>query len=95
MKLNFNLPILDLENKEIEGTNLGKFLATQLSQSNKGDALKLFGWALKLNAGEIIDLDKSDQTMLKGFIEGSENMTNIVKYRLLEVFETKEKDVQD
>jgi hypothetical protein len=89
MKLNLNVAIKDLNDEAIPETNLGKFIASQLSQSNKGDALKLFEWALKLNKGEEIDIDSSDQELLKGFVNTSETMTNIVKYRFLECLKDK------
>lgn len=85
MKLNFDFELLGLDEKPIEGANGGKLLATSLSQATKGDSVKLWGWAVSLHKGEILDLDKSDQETLKNFIKDSELFTVLAKAQLLEV----------
>ena len=85
--INFNKNLLDLEGKEIEGANIGKIVAQTLVQSSKGDALKYWGWATKMNAGEELDLDKSDTETLKNFIKESEGLTILTKAQALECFE--------
>jgi hypothetical protein len=87
MKLNFNFNLLDLDSKEIEGANAGKLLANSLVNQSKGDALKFWEIALKLNNGEVIDLDTSDQNLLKTFIKDSETITILGKGQLLQLFE--------
>jgi hypothetical protein len=42
---------------------------------------------LKLNNGEVVDLDTSDQNLLKTFIKDSESITILGKGQLLQVFE--------
>ena len=88
MKLDFNKQLVDLDGKTIDNTNLGKVLAQQLVQSNKGDALKFWELALKLQKGEIIDLDTADQTLIKEFIKSTDTLSNMGKAQLLLVFET-------
>jgi len=78
---------LDLDGKEIEGANIGKIVAQTLVQSSKGDALKYWGWATKMNAGEELDLDKSDTETIKNFIKESETLTILTKAQALECFE--------
>ena len=85
--INFNKNLLDLEGKEIDGANIGKIVAQTLVQSSKGDALKYWGWATKMNAGETLDLDKSDLETLKNFIKESETLTILTKAQALECFE--------
>jgi hypothetical protein len=85
--INFNKNLLDLDGKEIEGANIGKIVAQTLVQSSKGDALKYWGWATKLNAGEELDLDKSDTETIKNFIKESETLTILTKAQALECFE--------
>ena len=85
--INFNKNLLDLDGKEIEGANIGKIVAQTLVQSSKGDALKYWGWATKMNAGEELDLDKSDTETLKNFIKESETLTILTKAQALECFE--------
>jgi hypothetical protein len=87
MKLNFNFNLLDLDSKEIEGANAGKLLAGALVNQTKGDAIKFWELSLKLNNGEVIDLDTSDQNLLKTFIKDSESITILGKGQLLQVFE--------
>jgi len=86
MKLDFNFDLLGLDNEPIEGANAGKLLATSLVGANKGNALKMWEWALALNKGDVIDLDSVDQGTLKTFVEDSESFTILAKAQLLNVF---------
>lgn len=87
MKLNLNFNLLDLDGKEIEGANAGKLLANQLVNQSKGDAVKFWELSLKLYKGEVIDLDTSDQALIKQFIKDSEQLPVLTKAQLLLVFE--------
>jgi hypothetical protein len=91
MKLDFNQPIVGLDGTIIEGSNMGKILADQLAISTKGNALKFWEMATKLHSGEIIDLDQSDQSVVKEFIEKHESLPNLTKAQLLLVFIETEK----
>ncbi len=84
MKLNFNFLIKDLDGKPIAGANCGKIIAQNLVNATKGDALKYFGWAMRLNAGDAIDLDKSDQETLRSFIEHHETLPILTKAQAIE-----------
>ena len=86
MKLNFNFNLTDLDGLPIENANAGKLLANTIAQQAKGDALKFWEWALALNKGEIINLDTSDQTVLKNFIKESDALAILAKGQLLQVF---------
>lgn len=95
MKLNFNKTVTALDGEKVKDehnkeVNLAKIIAHHLATSNKGDALKLFSWALKLQNGEVLDLDKSDQNTFKDFINES-SLNNLVKYQVLIEFDQKEK----
>jgi hypothetical protein len=79
-------PVKDIDDKAI---TLGKLLSSQLAQSNKGDALKLFTWAQKCYNGETLDLDPSDESTLKEFIKNNEQLTVLAKAQLLSVFKEK------
>ena len=74
-KIDLNKAITDLDGKEIEGSNLGKLVAQMLVSASKGDALKFMSWALKLHAGEVLELDPTDKDVLKGFIKDHEQLT--------------------
>lgn len=87
MKLDFNFNLVDLEGQEIENANAGKLLAASLVQQSKGDAIKFWEMALKLNKGEVVDLDSSDQQLLKTFIKDNESLTILAKGQMLQVFQ--------
>lgn len=91
MKLDFNLPIVGLDGTVIEGSNMGRILADQLAISAKGNALKYWEMATRLYKAEVIDLDQSDQTAVKEFIEKHESLPNLTKAQLLLVFIETEK----
>ena len=86
MKLDFNFDFIGLDDQVFEGGNAGKMLAGALASASKGDALKFWDWAKKLFKGEVLDLDKSDQETLKGFVKDCESFTVLAKAQLLEIF---------
>ena len=86
MKLDFNFDFIGLDDQIFEGGNAGKMLAGALASASKGDALKFCDCAKKLFKGEALDLDKSDQETLKGFVKDSESFTVLAKAQLLEIF---------
>jgi hypothetical protein len=83
MKLNLNHSLIGLDGKEIAESNLGKLVANILATSNKGDAAKMWHWALKLHAGEELELDPSDVETLKTFIKENEQLTVLSKAQAL------------
>jgi len=87
---NFNKPVIGLDGNPLMDANgpitIGSILAPIIASQSKGDALKLFGWALAIYKNEDLILDKSDKQTLKDFIISSEQMTVLVKAQLLEVF---------
>jgi len=86
MKINLNKPIVDLSGKEIENSNLGQLLSQMLATaSSKENTIKMYYWAQKFYAGEELDLDPTDLSILKSFIEGNEQLTVLAKAQILEV----------
>jgi hypothetical protein len=85
-KIDLNKAITDLDGKNIEGSNLGKLVAQMLVSSSRGDALKYMSWALKLHAGESLELDPSDVETLKNFIKEHDQLTILSKAQILECF---------
>jgi hypothetical protein len=90
--MDFNKPIKTLNGVEVKDQNgkqvtLGNLLADQLVGGSKGDAVKLYGWALKLHEGTELELDKSDTQTLKDFITNNEQLTILAKAQLLEQFD--------
>lgn len=86
-KVDLNKAIKDLDGIELEGSNLGKLVAQMLVTSSKGDALKYMAWALKLHAGESLELDPSDKETLKNFIKDHDQLTILSKAQMLNCFE--------
>lgn len=90
--MNFNKPMKGLNGQSVKDQNgkevtLGNVLANELVSGNKGDAVKFYGWALKLHEGKEIELDKSDTQTLKDFVTNNEQLTILAKAQLLEQFE--------
>lgn len=81
MKISLDFQIKDLENKDLqgEGFHSGKIIATSLSQSNKGNSIKLHDWAIKFWNKQDVEIDETDKDVLLGFIETCEGITNLVK----------------
>ena len=87
MKINLNKLIVDLSGKEIEGSNLGQLVAQMLaSSSTKENTVKMYYWAQKFYAGEELDLDPIDLSILKSFVEANEQLTVLAKAQILECF---------
>jgi hypothetical protein len=89
--LDFTKPLTGLDGSVIKDEtgkdlSLGKLLSGQLANTTKGDALKLFTWAQKCYNDQPLDLDPSDRSVLKDFINANENLTILAKAQLLSVF---------
>jgi hypothetical protein len=76
MKVDFNVPLLDLDGNTINdnGTILlaSKIMANHLMGQKSGDALKLFSWAQKIYKNEVLELDPSDFKTLKKIVDDSD-----------------------
>jgi hypothetical protein len=83
MKLNFNKSLQNLDNSEIENSNMGKLLANVLSQANTGEPVKCWEMALKLFDGQELEVDTTDREMLESTIKASQGLTNAGKAQLL------------
>ena len=85
MQLNLTQQVKSLDGSEIQEAWINKLVANTLVQSNKGDALKFYNWALKLYNDEILDIDASDFETLKNFIKNHDQLTILVKAQVLEL----------
>ena len=86
MKLDFNFNLKDLDGNDIQGGEAGKIVANLLAQGSKGDALKFWDWALKINQKKVIDVEISDASLLESFIKDHEGLPVLTKAQLLLVF---------
>ena len=97
MKLNVAFEIFDLSDKKVpERTN--KFIAEMLMEY-KGDSLKLYELALKINKNESIEIDTTDLKLIEDAIKSNQRYTNLVKGAILKkiecqraLFNTKERE---
>ena len=86
--VNLNVPCFDLDGKELANVkNLGKLLANVLVAGSKGDVMKFYDWAVKLNNGETLDLDRSDYEKLRDFVKENESLTILAKGQILPLLE--------
>lgn len=60
IKLELQVPLLNIEGKEFEDTNMAKFIANRLYSAETGDALKFLDWSGELYATGTIEVDESD-----------------------------------
>jgi len=93
MKLDFNYNLVGLDGigltQDEEVLIAGKVLATQLAtgSSKEPDLMKFMDWAFKLYKGEIIDLDRADQKLLREYMVETQ-LTNLVKNQLLNTMDS-------
>lgn len=85
MILDFDRPVIDIDDKPMPGTNIAQILARHLAYGTAVNSQKAIFWAKKLRKGEALDLDPTDQQMLKTDIHNMD-IPNITKANALEVF---------
>jgi hypothetical protein len=85
MKLNLDFQIKNLDGDAMpsEQANASKVLAGALSSANKGNAIKLHDWALRLWRKEVLEIDKVDKEFLEAFVESTETLTVLAKVPIL------------
>ena len=87
-KINFNIPFKGLDDKAVvenaQELNIGQILASRIAYSNRG-AGKLMFLGFDIYKGHELELDNSDISLLRNFVEEDEAMTNLLKYRILEL----------
>jgi hypothetical protein len=82
IKLNLNKPFVDLDNKPVENTNMGKLLAKVLSKAVNRDPFDCYRLGLSLNKGEEISISKSDVELIRQVVMAT-GFSAIVKVQLL------------
>lgn len=81
-KIDFSGDILDVSGAKLG--DMSETLAVTLQQSNKGNPVKVWGWAMKIYKDKFITVDDADLDFLKNFIEESANLFNVSKAQILE-----------
>lgn len=98
MKYDLKKPIFELSGKPINDGTKDLMMNTQLAgmlgnSSSPGEAttVKRYEWAKALYAGEVIDLDSTDQKGIREFI-GSSAQPNTIKAQMLLEMDLQEKE---
>ena len=79
--------LTDLSGKEMKEHKKNEVLSTMLAGLPKGNAVKLYGWAMDIYRTGSVTVDKADMILLKELIENCETFTVLTKAQLLECFE--------
>lgn len=80
--INLNFDLKSVDGKTIAG-NAGAVLGQHISVSNKGDAIKLFGWATAFHKGEDVIMDQSDFNKLKEWVDSCDTISILTKAQIL------------
>lgn len=91
MKLSLYIPIKDLKGADVPGLSLSDLVANALVSGNSGQPAKAFSVASRLIEKGEVDLDKPDLDFVKTVVQGSNAITDLVKYRFLEAVEKLDK----
>lgn len=84
-KIDFNVPLLDLDKKPVDDASIGKLIAQIIVTEAKGDSIKLYGWGILLHEGKTLELDESDWQTLNELLKNSERITHLVKAPALQI----------
>lgn len=86
MKVDLNFDLIDLEGNKIN--TAGKMIAGLLMSELKGDAEKLFDWAMSFNSANAVEMDSSDLSKFKDLITKSERISTMVKAPIIKYLNT-------
>lgn len=85
MTLNVNFEIFELGGKAIP-ERAARFIAEMLLE-HKGDSLKLYELALKINKSESIEIDTTDLKLIEDAVKSHQRYNNLVKGAILQEIE--------
>jgi len=85
-KVNLNFDLFNLDGNKI--STAGKMVSGLLMSEMKGDAEKLFDWAMTFNRGEEVSMDNSDFTKFKELIKSTERLSVLIKAPIIKYLET-------
>lgn len=86
MKVDLTFELRDLNNEII--ATASKIIAGLLMSELKGNAEKLFDWAISLNKNEVIEMDNADFAQFKEIIRNSERISIMAKAPILKYLNT-------
>lgn len=85
MKLKVDFEIFDLTDKPI-GTRANRFIAEMLLE-HKGDSLKLYELAIKINKEKSIEIDTTDLKLIESAVKENQRYNNLIKGAILKEIE--------
>lgn len=85
MTLNTNFQIFDLTDKAVKDKS-NRFIA-EILMNHKGDALKCYELALKINKNDLIEIDTTDLNLIETAIKENQQYTNLIKGAILKEIE--------
>lgn len=85
MVFDFNKPFKDVKGVTVQ-ENIGSQLAIMLGMSRGVESpVKFWGWAVKLENGEPIELDSNEELMLMKFIKDDQQSATALKAQLIDI----------
>jgi hypothetical protein len=84
--VNLDFPINDLDGREVG--NAGTLMASILMSETKGDAIKLFDWAMSFHKKQDVSMDASDFSKFKGMLSENDKITVLAKGQILKYLDT-------
>jgi len=84
-KVDLNFDLKGLDGAPIKDANAAKLIANLLASTVEGDARKLWPIVLKLQAGEVLELNEEDATALDSFIADHPGLSILAKGQILSV----------
>lgn len=88
ISINLNLPVLGPDEKPIDHPlTLGKVLSGQLLGSSKGNVMKLFSWGMDFYNDKPVMVDEVDFKCVSSLVEESQQLSVLVKGRILNAME--------
>lgn len=96
MELDLNRAVVGIDGKEIiedgKPVKLAPLLANLFAQANSPEPAKFIDWAVKLMGDGKIEVDKSDSEKIKSFVSAHSGLSNLGKYRILEIINATKED---
>jgi len=86
MKVDLNFELFDLDGKPTAVG--GKIISSFLMSETKGDAEKLFDWALSFNKLEVVEMDSADLNKFKDLIKNTERLSVLAKGPIIKYLHT-------
>lgn len=83
LTINLNSPVKNLDEKEIENSQMSKIVANILISGSKGPFLKLFELANSLWKNGVMQVDQTDFEMVKNEVMNHETTSTLAKAQIL------------